>query len=101
MTMMTATLADRETWATALYAAYASGASAGAIAPLEEQTPLTVAQWRTVADAVLARLAPDARIVDKAVHWRNVTKNLSHAPDSPDREAANQALLDAVDASGR
>ena len=99
--MTTTTLGDRETLAAALYSAYASGGSAGAIAPLAEQPPATIGTWHTVAESVLAILAPDRLIVEKAVDWRNVTKQLSHAPDSPTREAANQALLDAVDASGR
>jgi hypothetical protein len=98
---MKMTVQDREELAAALYSAYASGDSPGKIPPLEEQVPTTIGRWRTVADAVLVKLAPDQLIVDKAVHWRNVTKNLSHAPDAPEREMANQALLDAVDASGR
>lgn len=95
------TTADIDTWASALYAAYASGAALGPIPPLEEQTPAVVGRWRTVADTLLARLAPDQAIVDRAVAWRNATVNLAHAPDAPARVHADQELIKAVDASGR
>ena len=95
------TTADLDTWASALYAAYASGASPGPVPPLAEQTPSTVGRWRAVADAVLSRLAPDQAIVDKAVAWRDVTATLAHAPDAPARAQADQDLIKAVDASGR
>jgi ABC-type hemin transport system substrate-binding protein len=98
---MSVTVQDREELAAALYSAYASGDSPGPIPPLEEQTPTTIGRWRTVADAVLTKLAPDAVIVDKAVAWRTVMKNLSHAPEAPERLRAHAELLAAVDASGQ
>jgi hypothetical protein len=95
------TTADLETWASALYAAYASGDSPYPIPPLAEQIPTTVGRWRAVADAVLARMAPDLAIGDQALVWHTVTKALSHAPDAAARVHADQELAKVIEASGR
>lgn len=98
---MAVTWQDTEAFAEALYAAYASQGAGGPVAPLGEQTPAEQGKWQIVADGVLTLLAPERRVVDAAVKWREVTKRLSHAPEAPERVAAEEALRDAVDASGR
>jgi hypothetical protein len=86
---------DLNTWSNFLHDAYDSTTL------LENETPLTKGRWRAVADAVLAITAADRKIIEKAIVWRDVTKRLSHAPESSQREEVNTDLIDAVDASGR